>query len=77
MEALDQYVEAEYSKGMYDQFPLPDGTSYNISLDHKRVAEYEERLTAALDLYRQRLEWLTTGSYRAFGRVVSDRVCLV
>ena len=74
---LNQYVEAEYSKDLFEKFPLPDGSVYNVTLDDAKCATYISRLEVAIDQFRARLAWLTTGSRRAFGRVNSSKVAFV
>nr|XP_015219502.1 PREDICTED: von Willebrand factor A domain-containing protein 3B isoform X2 [Lepisosteus oculatus] len=68
---LQKPVSSQYGEGLFSQFKK-DGSIYNLTARRNELQEIVERLTRKMKLYKQRLDWLTSGSRQVFG-VIQER----
>eukprot|EP00112_Aurelia_sp_Birch-Aquarium-sp1_P014285 Seg3076.2 transcript_id=Seg3076.2/GoldUCD/mRNA.D3Y31 product="von Willebrand factor A domain-containing protein 3A" protein_id=Seg3076.2/GoldUCD/D3Y31 len=54
-----------------------DGSTKNVHVDPVTLSGYQRHLDVVLQLYRRRMEWLTTGSRNVFGTLVEKRVVVL
>ncbi|KAF8561338.1 hypothetical protein P879_08428 [Paragonimus westermani] len=65
---LGKYVKSSYSDGIFHKVQgSRSSKTYNIIANEGYLKQIENRLSSAVDLYRNRLEWLNTGSRNIFG----------
>lgn len=62
-----------YEKAMV-QFQWYDGSTKNVHVDMAKLFNYQKQLGSAVNLYEQRIEWLSTGSRRIFGTISGKNV---
>ncbi|XP_026637430.1 von Willebrand factor A domain-containing protein 3A isoform X2 [Microtus ochrogaster] len=59
------------------QFEWHDGTVKNIHVEPPFLYEYQKQLGKAVQMYEQRLQWLSLGSRRIWGTVCERRVVIL
>ncbi|KAL4656851.1 von Willebrand factor A domain-containing protein 3B-like [Arapaima gigas] len=69
--SLQKSVSSKYAGDLFPQF-VADGAVYNLTAHAQQLEELCARLDQQVDLYRQRMTWLTTGSRQLFG-VIQER----
>ncbi|XP_066919600.1 von Willebrand factor A domain-containing protein 3B-like [Clytia hemisphaerica] len=74
---LQKPVTSKYGEGLFKKVGHTDGVFFNVTASKEKLIQYEQKLTEAMDLYKQRLEWLNTGSRKAFGMIGKKEVCLL
>ncbi|KAL4230601.1 Von Willebrand factor A [Mactra antiquata] len=74
---LKRPVASRYAEGLFHQLMRPDGKMFNVTCGREILKQLENRLTQAHNLYKRRLEWLTTESRRLFGVVEERAVTIV
>ena len=55
----------------------PDGTMKNVHVDPAGLYDYQKRLKSIVELYEQRLEWLSSSSRKIFGSLVENHIILL
>jgi len=59
------------------QLEWHDGTTKNVHVDPVILSGYQRHLDLTLQLYRRRMEWLTSGSRCTFGTLIEKRVVIL
>ncbi|NXC44318.1 VWA3B protein, partial [Penelope pileata] len=73
--ALGKLVASRYADGLFPQYMrAQDGSVYNVA-KKEPILHFAECLMGAIELYQQRMEWLTSASRLVFG-VIQER-CIV
>ncbi|NXP53989.1 VWA3B protein, partial [Heliornis fulica] len=73
---LGKLVASQYADGLFPQYSrAQDGSVYNLTAKKNLILHFEDCLTGAIELYKQRMEWLTSESRQIFG-VIQER-CIV
>ncbi|OXB57503.1 hypothetical protein ASZ78_000235 [Callipepla squamata] len=73
---LGKLVASRYADGLFPQYMrAQDGSVYNLTAKKELILRFVERLMGAIELYQQRMEWLTSESRLIFG-VIQER-CIV
>ncbi|KAK3738170.1 hypothetical protein QZH41_019678, partial [Actinostola sp. cb2023] len=62
VQPLQKPVRARYCKGLFTQVPYRNGSVYNVIASKDKLLAIEEQLMQVINLYKRRLEWLTTES---------------
>ncbi|KAJ8298494.1 hypothetical protein KUTeg_025025 [Tegillarca granosa] len=73
---LKKPVSSKYANGLFNQVYRPDGKTFNITCSREKLKVIEGRLIQAIQLYKRRLDWLTSESRRVFG-VIEERALTV
>nr|XP_060625780.1 von Willebrand factor A domain-containing protein 3B [Anolis sagrei ordinatus] len=75
---LGKLVASRYANGLYHQFRTkPDGKLYKLTAKKDLLVDFVECLTGAIELYKQRMEWLTTESRQIFGVIQEQSITIV
>nr|XP_056718144.1 von Willebrand factor A domain-containing protein 3B [Euleptes europaea] len=75
---LGKTVASRYSNKMYRQYTkAQDGKRYNLTATKDLLVHFVDCLTVAIDLYKQRMEWLTTESRQIFGVIQEQSLTVV
>ncbi|NWH66512.1 VWA3B protein, partial [Geococcyx californianus] len=73
---LGKLVASRYADGLFPQYKGgQDGSVYNLTAKKELILRFVDCLMEAIDLYKQRMEWLTSESRQIFG-VIQER-CIV
>ncbi|XP_032055960.1 LOW QUALITY PROTEIN: von Willebrand factor A domain-containing protein 3B [Aythya fuligula] len=73
---LGKLVASRYAEGLFPQYMrAQDGSVYNLTAKKELILHFVDCLMGAIELYRQRMEWLTSESRLIFG-VIQER-CIV
>ncbi|NWW91524.1 VWA3B protein, partial [Rhynochetos jubatus] len=73
---LGKLVASRYADGLFPQYKrTQDGSVYNLTAKKEQILHFVDCLMGAIELYKQRLEWLTSDSRQIFG-VIQER-CIV
>ncbi|NWS56368.1 VWA3B protein, partial [Chunga burmeisteri] len=73
---LGKSVASRYADGLFPQYKsAQDGSVYNLTAKKELILHFVDCLMRAIELYKQRMEWLTSGSRQIFG-VIQER-CIV
>ncbi|KAJ8028013.1 von Willebrand factor A domain-containing protein 3B [Holothuria leucospilota] len=77
--ALKKPVCSRYGEGMFKRYPKRDGKVYNVNVtvSKEKIKQIENSLLQAINLYKRRIEWLTSESRRLFGVTEEHCVCIV
>ncbi|XP_065066102.1 von Willebrand factor A domain-containing protein 3A-like isoform X2 [Rhopilema esculentum] len=59
------------------QLQWHDGSTKNVHVDPVTLSNYQRHLDVVLQLYRRRMEWLTSGSRNTFGTLVEKRIVIL
>ncbi|XP_042316665.1 von Willebrand factor A domain-containing protein 3B isoform X2 [Sceloporus undulatus] len=75
---LRKLVASRYANGLYYQFRTgPDGKLYKLTANKDLLIHFVDCLTGAIELYKQRMEWLTTESRQIFGVIEEQSITIV
>ncbi|XP_072709363.1 von Willebrand factor A domain-containing protein 3B [Ciconia boyciana] len=73
---LGKLVASRYADGLFPQYKrAQDGSVYNLTARKELILHFVDCLMGAIELYKQRMEWLTSESRQIFG-VIEER-CIV
>ncbi|XP_047904121.2 von Willebrand factor A domain-containing protein 3B isoform X2 [Anser cygnoides] len=73
---LGKLVASRYADGLFPQYMrAQDGSVYNLTAKKELILHFVDCLMGAIELYRQRMEWLTSESRLIFG--VIQEQCIV
>ncbi|XP_074991291.1 von Willebrand factor A domain-containing protein 3B [Calonectris borealis] len=73
---LRKLVASRYADGLFPQYKrAQDGSVYNLTAKKELILHFVDCLMGAIELYKQRMEWLTSESRQIFG-VIQER-CIV
>nr|XP_009942202.1 PREDICTED: von Willebrand factor A domain-containing protein 3B [Opisthocomus hoazin] len=73
---LGKLVASRYADGLFPQYKRAhDGSVYNLTAKKELILHFVDGLMRAIELYKQRMEWLTSESRQIFG-VIQER-CIV
>ncbi|XP_071510905.1 von Willebrand factor A domain-containing protein 3B-like [Diadema antillarum] len=77
--ALKKPVCSRYGEGLFTRFPRRDGKIYNVNVkvSKEKIKQIENSLLQAINLYKRRIDWLTSESRRLFGVVEEHCICIV
>lgn len=71
---IGKAVQSQVHQRAMVQFQWYDGSTKNVHVDMAKLFNYQKQLGAAVNLYEQRIEWLSTGSRRIFGTISGKNV---
>ncbi|KAK1167593.1 hypothetical protein AOXY_G10303 [Acipenser oxyrinchus oxyrinchus] len=74
--SLRKPVSSQYAEGLFSQF-TKNGKMYNLTASREQLSQFVASLTRRMKLYKQRLDWLTSGSRQMFGVIQEHSVALV
>ncbi|XP_041356704.1 von Willebrand factor A domain-containing protein 3B-like isoform X3 [Gigantopelta aegis] len=74
---LKSPISSRYGGGLFSKVLRPDGKTFNITGSKEKLHQIKKRLTQAINLFRRRLEWLTTESRRIFGVIEEKSVTII
>ncbi|XP_068251272.1 von Willebrand factor A domain-containing protein 3B [Nyctibius grandis] len=73
---LGKLVASRYADGLFPEYErAQDGSVYNLTAKRELILHFVDCLMGAIELYKQRMEWLTSESRQIFG-VIQER-CIV
>ncbi|XP_027530665.1 von Willebrand factor A domain-containing protein 3B isoform X3 [Neopelma chrysocephalum] len=73
---LGKPVASRFADGLFPQYKrAQDGSVYNLTAKKELILHFVDCLMGAIELYKQRMEWLTSESRQIFG-VIQER-CIV
>ncbi|NXX52053.1 VWA3B protein, partial [Scopus umbretta] len=73
---LGKLVASRYADGLFPQYKrAQDGSVYNLTAKKELILHFLDCLMRAIELYKQRMKWLTSESRQIFG-VIQER-CIV
>ncbi|XP_031223076.1 von Willebrand factor A domain-containing protein 3B isoform X4 [Mastomys coucha] len=76
--SLRRLVASRYADGLFPQFyTAEDGRLYNLTAKSELIYQFVDYLTQAVESYKQRMNWLTSGSRQIFGVILEQRVTIV
>ncbi|XP_003799336.1 von Willebrand factor A domain-containing protein 3B [Otolemur garnettii] len=76
--SLGRPVASRYANGLFPQFyRAEDDRVYNLTAKSKLIYEFVEYLQQAVEIYKQRMDWLTSRSRQIFGVVLEQCVTIV
>ncbi|XP_078514366.1 von Willebrand factor A domain-containing protein 3B [Lissotriton helveticus] len=73
---LETPLSSRYENGLFRQRSKDDRV-YNITARNETLLQKAESLTQAAELYRQRMDWLTSGSRQLFGVIQEHSITIV
>uniref|UniRef100_A0A8C5LUI5 VWFA domain-containing protein n=1 Tax=Leptobrachium leishanense TaxID=445787 RepID=A0A8C5LUI5_9ANUR len=73
---LGRPVSSRYAHGLFHQYNN-DGKIYNLTAKREHVLQKIESITGVIELFKQRLIWLTGGSRVLFGVIQEQSVAFV
>ncbi|XP_032297482.1 von Willebrand factor A domain-containing protein 3B isoform X2 [Coturnix japonica] len=75
---LGKPVASRYADGLFPQYTRAhDGSVYNLTAKKEPILHFVERLMGAIELYQQRMEWLTSESRLIFGVIQERHIVIV
>ncbi|KAM9388299.1 von Willebrand factor A domain-containing protein 3B [Phaethornis superciliosus] len=75
---LGKPVASRYADGLFPQYKrAQDGSVYNLTAKKELILHFVDCLTAAIELYKQRMEWLTSESRQIFGVIQEECIVIV
>ncbi|XP_054831013.1 von Willebrand factor A domain-containing protein 3B [Eublepharis macularius] len=75
---LGKLVASRYSNRLYRQYTkAQDGKRYNLTAKKDLLIHFVNCLAVAIELYKQRMEWLTTESRQIFGVIQEQSIAIV
>uniref|UniRef100_A0ABM5FYS0 von Willebrand factor A domain-containing protein 3B isoform X2 n=1 Tax=Pogona vitticeps TaxID=103695 RepID=A0ABM5FYS0_9SAUR len=75
---LGKFVASRYANELYRQFKTgPNGKVYKLTANKDLLYHFVDCLTGAIELYKQRMEWLTTESRQIFGVIQEQSITIV
>ncbi|XP_041462948.1 von Willebrand factor A domain-containing protein 3B-like isoform X3 [Lytechinus variegatus] len=77
--SLKKPVCSRYGEGLFTRFPRRDGKIYNVNvkISKEKIKQIENSLLQAINLYKRRIDWLTSESRRLFGVIEEHCICIV
>ncbi|XP_058134111.1 von Willebrand factor A domain-containing protein 3B isoform X2 [Dasypus novemcinctus] len=76
--SLGRFVASRYADGLFPQCGrAEDGSVYHLTAKSDLILQFAERLARAAESYRQRMDWLTSGSRQVFGVLLEQCVAVV
>ncbi|XP_061233569.1 von Willebrand factor A domain-containing protein 3B [Neopsephotus bourkii] len=74
---LGKFVASRYADGLFPQYKeAQDGNVYNLTAKKELILHFVDCLMGAIELYKQRMEWLTSESRQIFG-VIQERSIVI
>ncbi|XP_059671529.1 von Willebrand factor A domain-containing protein 3B [Gavia stellata] len=75
---LGKLVASRYAAGLFPQYKrAQDGSVYNLTAKKELILHYVDCLMGAVELYKQRMEWLTSESRQIFGVIQEQFIVIV
>ncbi|XP_006137480.3 von Willebrand factor A domain-containing protein 3B isoform X1 [Pelodiscus sinensis] len=75
---LGKFVASRYADGLFPQYlRAQDGRVYNLTAKKELILHFVDCLTGAIELYKQRMEWLTGESRQIFGVIQESCIIIV
>ncbi|NXE50932.1 VWA3B protein, partial [Casuarius casuarius] len=75
---LGRLVSSRYADGLFPQYMrAQDGSVYNLTAKKELILHFVGCLTRAIELYKQRMEWLTSESRQIFGVIQEQCIVIV
>ncbi|NXU02739.1 VWA3B protein, partial [Buphagus erythrorhynchus] len=69
---------ARYADGLFPQYKrAQDGSVYNLTAKKELILHFVDCLIGAIELYKQRMEWLTSESRQIFGVIQEQCIVIV
>lgn len=76
--SLRRLVASRYADGLFPQFyTAEDGRLYNLTAKSELIYSFVDCLTQAVESYKQRMDWLTSGSRQIFGVILEQSITIV
>ncbi|XP_055462912.1 von Willebrand factor A domain-containing protein 3B [Psammomys obesus] len=76
--SLKRLVASRYADGLFPQFyTAEDGRVYNLTAKSDIICRLVDYLTDAVESYKDRLDWLTSGSRQIFGVILEESITIV
>ncbi|KAF6270489.1 von Willebrand factor A domain containing 3B [Rhinolophus ferrumequinum] len=76
--SLGRLVASRYADGLFPRvYRAEDGTAYNLTAKAEVICQFVELLTQAVESYKQRMDWLTSGSQQVFGVILEQSITIV
>ncbi|XP_052601105.1 von Willebrand factor A domain-containing protein 3B [Peromyscus californicus insignis] len=76
--SLKRLVASRYADGLFPQFyTAEDGRLYNLTAKSELIYWFVDCLTQAVESYKQRMDWLTSGSRQIFGVILEQSITIV
>ncbi|RMC06678.1 hypothetical protein DUI87_16117 [Hirundo rustica rustica] len=75
---LGKSVASRYADGLFPQYKrAQDGSVYNLTAKKELILHFVDCLIGAIELYQQRMEWLTSESRQIFGVIQEQCIVIV
>ncbi|XP_043347253.1 von Willebrand factor A domain-containing protein 3B isoform X2 [Dermochelys coriacea] len=75
---LGKFVASRYADGLFPQYlRAQDGRVYNLTAKKELILHFVDCLTGAIELYKQRMEWVTSESRQIFGVILESCITIV
>ncbi|XP_013919897.1 PREDICTED: von Willebrand factor A domain-containing protein 3B isoform X3 [Thamnophis sirtalis] len=75
---LGKIVASRYADGLYHQYrAVSDGKLYNLTAKKSRLLNFANCLTGMIELYKKRMDWLTSESRQIFGVIQEQNITIV
>ncbi|NXI31967.1 VWA3B protein, partial [Sterrhoptilus dennistouni] len=75
---LGKPVASQYADGLFPQYKrTQDGSVYNLTAKKELILHFVDCLIGAIELYQQRMEWLTSESRQIFGVIQEQCIVIV
>ncbi|XP_058656332.1 von Willebrand factor A domain-containing protein 3B [Ammospiza caudacuta] len=75
---LGKPVASRYADGLFPQYRrAQDGSVYNLTAKKELILHFVDCLIGAIELYEQRMEWLTSESRQIFGVIQEQCIVIV
>ncbi|KFU84177.1 von Willebrand factor A domain-containing protein 3B, partial [Chaetura pelagica] len=75
---LGKLVASRYADGLFPQYKrVQDGSVYHLTAKKELILHFVDCLMEAIELYQQRMEWLTSGSRQIFGVIQEQCIVIV
>ncbi|NXK03440.1 VWA3B protein, partial [Herpetotheres cachinnans] len=75
---LGKFVASRYADGLFPQYKrAQDGSVYNLTAKKELILHFVDCLMGAIELYKQRMEWLTSESRQIFGVIQEQCIVIV
>ncbi|KAM6093546.1 LOW QUALITY PROTEIN: von Willebrand factor A domain-containing protein 3B [Chlamydotis macqueenii] len=75
---LGKLVASRYADGLFPQYKrAQDGSVYNLTAKKELILHFVDCLMGAIELYKQRMDWLTSESRQIFGVIQEQCIVIV
>ncbi|KAM6098494.1 von Willebrand factor A domain-containing protein 3B [Theristicus caerulescens] len=75
---LGKLVASRYADGLFPQYKrAQDGSVYNLTAKKELILHFVDCLMGAIELYKERMEWLTSESRQIFGVIQEQCIVIV